>query len=90
MSIESVGSGSSQSEFGTSVSSTMLAWASEISPSGSWINLYVPSANRVTSIWNAIVGKNSKVLYLSIAFLRDKKKCELTQSSNPDYSCQVP
>ena len=69
MSKESVDFGSSESEFGASVSSMTLAWASELSPPDSWISSYVPSANRVISIWNAIVGKNSKVLYLSIAFL---------------------
>ena len=56
VSIESVGFGSSESKFGTSVNSAMLAWASEISPSGSWISSYVPSANDVASICNAIVG----------------------------------
>ena len=61
-SIESVDFGSSESEFGASVSSTILAWALEKSPSDSWIN----------SIWNAIVGNKCKVLYLSIAFLHDK------------------
>ena len=50
VSMELVDSGSSESEFGASVSSTALAWASEISPSGSWINSYVPFANGVTSI----------------------------------------
>ena len=71
-SIESVDIGSSESEFGASVSSTILAWASEKSMSDSWINSYIPSANGVTSIWNAIVGNKSKVLHLSIAFLHDK------------------
>ena len=56
VSIESVGFGSSESEFGTSVNSTILAWASEKSPSGSWISLYVPSASDVVSICNAVVG----------------------------------
>ena len=50
LSIESVDFGSSESEFGTSVNSTMLAWASEMSPSGSWMSSYVLSANRVISI----------------------------------------
>jgi len=50
VSIESVDFGSSESKFGTSVSSATLTLASEISPSGSWINLYVPSANGVISI----------------------------------------
>jgi len=49
-SIELVGFGSSELEFGTSVNSTILAWASEISPSGSWISSYVPSASEVASI----------------------------------------
>ena len=55
VSIESVGFGSSESEFGTSVNSTILAWASEKSPSGSWMSSYVPSANDVVSICNAII-----------------------------------
>jgi len=50
VSIESVGFNSSETEFGTSVNSVTLAWASEISPSGSWMSSYVPSANGVTSI----------------------------------------
>ena len=50
VSIESVGFNSFETEFGTSVNSVMLAWASEISPSGSWMSSYVPSANGVTSI----------------------------------------
>ena len=50
VSIESVGFGSSESEFGTSVNSTILAWALEISPYGSWISSYVPSASEVASI----------------------------------------
>ena len=50
MSIESVDFGSSESEFGASVSSTLLACASEKSPSESWISSYVPSANGVISI----------------------------------------
>ena len=52
-SIESVDLGSSESEFGASVNSIM-AWASEKSPSGSRINSYVPSANDVISICNAV------------------------------------
>ena len=56
VSIESVGFGFSESEFGTSVNSTILAWDSEKSPSGSWISLYVPSASDVVSICNAVVG----------------------------------
>ena len=50
MSRELVGFESSEFEFGVSVSSTILAWASEKSPSDSWINSYVPPANGVTSI----------------------------------------
>ena len=38
MSIKSVDFVSSESEFGASVSSTILAWASEKSPSESWIS----------------------------------------------------
>ena len=48
--IESVDFGSFKSEFGASVSSIVLAWASEESPSGSWISSYVPSANGVISL----------------------------------------
>ena len=54
--IELVGWGSSELELGASVISTKLAWASERSPSGSWISSYVPSAIDVVSICNAIVG----------------------------------
>ena len=67
VSIEPVGFGSSESEFGTLVISTVLAWASEKSLSGSWMSSYVPSANDVVSICNAVVGKLVKCL--SIAFL---------------------
>ena len=56
LSIESVGFGSSESKFRTSVNSVTLAWASEISLSGSWISSYVPSASGVGSICNAEVG----------------------------------
>ena len=49
-SIESVDFDSSESEFEASVSSTTLAWASEKSPSGSWVISYVPSTSGVTSI----------------------------------------
>ena len=80
VSIESVDFGSSESEFGASINSTTLAWASEISPSASWINSYVPYANGVISIWHATVGRNSKVLYLSIAFLHDKVVNSINQT----------
>ena len=56
VSIESVGFGFCESEFGTSVNSTILDWASEKSPFGSWISLYIPSASDVVSICNAVVG----------------------------------
>ena len=56
VSIELVGWGSSELEFGALVNSTVLAWTSEKSPSGSWICLYVPLANDVVSICNAIFG----------------------------------
>ena len=77
VSIESVGSGSSQSEFGTSVNSTMLAWASEISSSGSWMSSYVPSASDVISIRNAVVGI-SEVLEYSFHSL---KSCNSTNQT---------
>ena len=65
---KSVGFSSSESKFGTSVNSAALTWASEeISPSGSWISSYVPSASGMTSIWNAIF--ENLVKCLSIAFL---------------------
>ena len=85
MSIKSVDFGSFESEFGASVSSTIFAWASEKSPSGSWVSSYVPSANGVISICNAIVGK-SKILYLSIAFLHEKDY-EFTQSNILIHPC---
>ena len=47
VSIESVGFGSSESEFETSINSTILAWASETSPFGSWISSYVPFASEL-------------------------------------------
>ena len=51
--IKSISWGSSESEFGASVNST-LAWASEEkSPSGSWVNSYLSSANDI-SICNAV------------------------------------
>ena len=56
VSIESVSFGSSESEFETSVNSTMLAWASEKSPSSSLMSSYVPSASDVVSICNGVVG----------------------------------
>ena len=50
VSIESVGFGSSEFGFGTSVNSATLAWASEISPSGFWMSSYVSSTSDVVSI----------------------------------------
>ena len=50
VSMRSVGFDSSESEFGTSVNSTILAWASEKSPFGSWMSSYVSSAYDVVSI----------------------------------------
>ena len=55
VSIESVDFGSSESEFGTSINSAILVWVSELFPSGSWMSSYVPSANNVVSICNAII-----------------------------------
>ena len=72
VSIESVVFGSSESEFGVSVKSTTLAWASEKSPSGSWMSSYVPSANDVVSICNVIVGI-SEVLEYSFPSLKSWK-----------------
>ena len=66
-SIESVDFDSSESTFRTSVNSATLAWTSEISTSGSWMSLYVPSASDVVSICNVEIGKLVKCL--SIVFL---------------------
>ena len=56
VSVGSIISGSSEPKFEASVSSTMLAWASEEkSHSGSWVSSYVPSTSGVISIWNAKV-----------------------------------
>ena len=55
MSKESVDFGSSKSEFGASVRSMTMALASKLSPPDSWMSSYVPYANGVISIWNAIV-----------------------------------
>ena len=63
MSIESVGFSSSESEFGTSVNSTTLVWASEISLSGSWISSYVPSTSDIISICNAVAGISEVLKY---------------------------
>ena len=54
--MKSVNLGSSESEFGASFNSTLLAWASEKFSSGSLMSSYVPSANKVVSICNAIFG----------------------------------
>ena len=87
ISTKSVDLGSSESEFGASVSSIILIWTLEESPSGSWLSSKVTSANGVISIWHAIVGK-SKVLYLSIAFLHGKDY-ESIQSNDSNHPCQV-
>ena len=89
MSMESVDFGSSESEFRVSVSLVILAWASEKSLFGSYINSYVPSANGVISIMKCNSWKKySKVLYLSIAFLHEKDY-SFSQSNNPIHPCQV-
>ena len=54
-SIKSVEFDSSELEFGASVNSTTLAWVSEISLSGSWINSYVPLTSDIISICNAVI-----------------------------------
>ena len=68
VSIESVSFSSSESKFGTSVNSAMLAWASEISPSGYWMSSYVPSTSDIISICNAVV-EISEVLEYSFRSL---------------------
>ena len=65
---KSVDLDSSESKFGASVNSTILAWASEKPPSGSWMSSYVPSASEVASIWNAVV-EISEVLEYSFPSL---------------------
>ena len=67
-SIESVDFDSSESTFGTSVNSAMLAWTSKISPSGSWMNSYIPSTSDIISICNAVV-EISEVLEYSFPSL---------------------
>ena len=67
-SIESVNFDSSETSFGTSVNSTTWVWASEIFPSGSWMNPCVPSTSDIISICNAIV-KISEVLKYSFSSL---------------------
>ena len=54
--IELVYLGSSELEFGASANSTVLARALEKSLSGSWVSSYIPSANDVVSICNAMIG----------------------------------
>ena len=68
-SIESVGFGSSEFGFGTSVNSATLAWASEISPSDSWNSSYVPSTSDNISICNAVL-EISEVLKYSFPSLK--------------------
>ena len=41
--------------FRSSLSSIMLTWASEISPSGSWMNSYIPSTCDIICICNAVL-----------------------------------
>ena len=62
-SIESVNLDPSELEFGALVNSVTLVWASEISPSGSWMSSYVSSASDVVSICNAIVGISEVLEY---------------------------
>ena len=77
----SVGFGSSESGFGTSVNSTMLASASEKSPSGSWMSSYVPSISDIVSICNAVVGF-SEVLEYSFPSLKVGFQENLSQENN--------
>ena len=42
--------------FRSSLSSVMLTWTSKVSSSISWMSSYVPSANDVVSICNAMIG----------------------------------
>ena len=41
--------------FRSSLSSAMLTWTSEISPSGSWNSSFVPSTSDIISICNAVL-----------------------------------
>ena len=60
----------------------MLIWASEISPSGSWISSYVLSTSDIISICNAVV-EISEVLKYSFPSL---KSCYLKNSSQEKQS----
>ena len=70
-SIESVDFDSSESMFETSVNSTTLVWALEISSFGSWISSYVPSTSDIISICNAVDGI-SEVLKYSFPSLKSR------------------
>jgi hypothetical protein len=81
-SIKSVSFSSSESKFGTSVNSTTLVWASEISLSGSWISSYVPSTSDIISICNAVVGI-SEVLKYSFPSLKSCYIIKLKSRKQP-------
>ena len=51
------------------LSSVMLTWTLKISPSGSWMSLYVPSTSDIISICNAIF-EISEVLKYSFPSLK--------------------
>ena len=70
-SIESVNLDPSELEFGALVNSVTLVWASEISPSGSWMNSYVPSTSDIISMCHAIV-EISEVLRYSFPSLKSR------------------
>ena len=55
VSMESVGFGSSESEFGASINSTTSVGVLEKYPSVFWMSSYVPLTNDAVSICNAVV-----------------------------------
>ena len=73
--------GSSESEFGASVNSTMV-WASEESPSSSWISSYVLLTNDIISICNTIV-EISEVLEYSFPSLKSYHSTKLQSRKQP-------
>ena len=80
--IKSVDFDSSESTFGTSVNSATLAWTSEISRSGSWMNSYVLSTSDIISICNAVV-EISEVLKYSFSSLKSCCPIKLKSRKQP-------
>ena len=68
-SIKSESFSSFEKKFETSVNYITMTWASEIFPSGSWINPCVSSTSDIISICNAVV-ETSEVLEYSFPSLK--------------------